>query len=94
MFDYQIGDLLLAPFLFNVGGEKLFLEPPDSCFGSVPVVECIKEPVAAYGQKRPYKIGCARWFSFPGGRIDSVEFLQLLVQVRQPSLHGHGFFEE
>ena len=24
MFDYQFGDLLLAPFLYNVGGEKLF----------------------------------------------------------------------
>ena len=35
MFDYQIGDLLLTPFLFSVGGEKLFLEPPDGCSGSV-----------------------------------------------------------
>jgi hypothetical protein len=35
VFDYQIGDLLQTPFLFCIGGEKLFLEPPDGCSGSV-----------------------------------------------------------
>ena len=34
MFDYQLGDLLLAPFPCNVDGEKLLFEPADGCFGS------------------------------------------------------------
>ena len=34
MFDYQLGDLLLAPFPCNVDAENLLFEPPDGCFGS------------------------------------------------------------